>query len=55
VAGPSIGWIVTVLRACSILVTSPETIRQRFSSRRSGTTEWRGERLPAAASGRNGW
>ena len=55
VAGPSIGWMVTVLRACSIRVTSPETMRHRLSSRRSGTTACRGEMLPAAASGRNGW
>jgi hypothetical protein len=25
------------------------------STRRSGTTTWRGSREPAAASGRNGW
>jgi hypothetical protein len=55
VDGPSIGWIVTVLRACSIFVTSPDTMRHFLSSRRSGTTECRGLMLPAAASGRNGW
>ena len=55
VAGPSIGCTVTVLRACSMRVTWPETMRHFFSSRRSGTTECRGEMLPAAASGRNGW
>ena len=55
VVGPSIGWMVTVLRACSTLVTSPETMRHRLSSLRSGTTACRGEMLPAAASGRNGW
>jgi len=38
----------------SILVTQPLSMRQRRSTRRSGTTTWRGSRLPAAASGRNG-
>jgi hypothetical protein len=28
---------------------------QRRSTRRSGTTTWRGSMEPAAASGRNGW
>jgi hypothetical protein len=49
------GWTVAVRRACSILVTCPASTWQRLSSRRSGTTVCRGEMLPAAASGRNGW
>jgi hypothetical protein len=53
--GPMIGCTVAVLRLCSIRVTAPETILQCLSSRRSGTTECRGEMFPAAASGRNGW
>jgi hypothetical protein len=49
------GCTVATRFACEIVSTSPESTRHRFSSRRSGTTLWRGEMLPAAASGRNGW
>jgi hypothetical protein len=49
------GCTVATRRACSSFVTSPASTTHRRSSRRSGTTEWRGEMLPAAASGRNGW
>jgi hypothetical protein len=50
-----IGWTTATFRAWSMLVTVPDSTLQRFSSRRSGTTVCRGEMLPAAASGRNGW
>jgi len=49
------GCTVATRSACEMWVTSPESTRQRLSSRRSGTTVWRGEMLPAAASGRKGW
>jgi hypothetical protein len=50
-----IGWTIATFRACSMLVTVPESTLQCLSSRRSGTTVCRGEMLPAAASGKNGW
>lgn len=53
--GPAIGWTVATLRACSIRVIVPATTVHRRNSRRSGTTECRGEMLPADASGRKGW
>lgn len=34
---------------------SPMTSVQRSRTRRRGTTTWRGEMEPAAASGRKGW
>jgi hypothetical protein len=53
--GPTIGCTVATLREWSTAVTAPATMWQLRSSRRNGTTECRGEMLPAAASGRNGW
>jgi len=52
--GPTMGWTDAVLAAWSIWVTAPTTTVHLRSSRRNGTTECRGEMLPAAASGRNG-
>jgi hypothetical protein len=49
------GWTIATFRACSMLVTVPDSTWHRSSSRRSGTTACRGEMLPAADSGRNGW
>jgi hypothetical protein len=54
-AGPMIGCTVATRSACEMWVTSPESTRQSRRIRRNGTTAWRGEMLPAAASGRNGW
>src|SRR4051794_3521181 len=38
-----------------MVVTRPVRTSALGSTRRSGTTTWRGEMLPAAASGRKGW
>ena len=52
---PAFGMNVTTRRACSMRVTRPFKICARGRTRRSGTTTCRGSRLPAAASGKNGW
>ncbi|CAM5388509.1 hypothetical protein SBADM41S_08919 [Streptomyces badius] len=46
---------VAVRLAWSMRWASPMTIVQSLRTRRSGTTTWRGEIEPAAASGRKGW
>ena len=46
---------VAVRLAWSMRSASPMTIWHSARTRRSGTTTWRGEMEPAAASGRNGW
>ena len=52
---PSSGTKVAVRLAWSTAEIEPDSTWHLGSTLRSGTTTWRGSRLPAAASGRNGW
>ena len=53
-AGPSGGVTVTVRASTSKPVARPMSSRVRRSTRRSGTTTWRGSMVPEAASGSGG-
>ena len=55
VTWPSASSTVTSRSALLIDVTRPVSTWHLRSTRRSGTTTWRGSMEPAAASGRNGW